>query len=570
MRPSLLVSSFFALASIGMVYAQPVPPVTVTGTIYHPTPVPPNPENRNKLQLPDGFYVHKFAEGLNNPRIICVGPNGSVYVTSRKNANVVLLKDTNQDGVADSAVQVAQLSNLHGITIRNNTAYLVGVRNLWTAQINPDGTFQTPKHVINDLPDAGQHHNRTLKFGPDGMLYVSIGSTTNVADEPNIENATIVRVNPNTWERRVFASGLRNTIGFDWDTQGNLFGWDQGMDWQGDDESLEEINLIEANRRYGWPYIYEDGKFNPQHLPKPEKGYTVEQWIRESRSPKLMHTAHSSGMQFQFYRGTMFPADYREDAIVTLRGSWNRRIPSGYQVVRVIFENGNPVRIEPLMTGFLQPLGDDMFAQFGRPTGLATLPDGSVLIGDDTHGVIYRITTTPPTAAARRNWDADTTQVTENLVESTETITVTSPAFTDGGALPEKYSAYADNLTPPLQFDNVPPGTRALIVLMEDPDADMKPFIHWAAAFPANTRTIPEGWKPSGSAIAGSNSNGTTLYFGPKPPKGDPPHGYRFQVFAVADPFPWTRGFTRAAALDFLSQTRVLAKGTIVGHYSKP
>src|SRR5690606_28074527 len=135
-------------------------------------------------------------------------------------------------------------------------------------------------------------------------------------------------------------------------------------------------------------------------------------------------------MQFQFYRGTMFPADYREDAIVTLRGSWNRRIPSGYQVVRVIFEGGNPVRIEPLMTGFLQPLGDDMFAQFGRPTGLATLPDRSVLIGDDTHGVIYRITTAPPSAAARRNWDTDTTQVTENLIASTETITVTSPAFT--------------------------------------------------------------------------------------------------------------------------------------------
>jgi glucose/arabinose dehydrogenase len=159
-----------------------------------------------KLKLPDGFHIAKFADGLINPRVLAVGDDGTLYATRRSVGDVVMLKDTNGDVVADVVQTVASRPNMHGIAIDGRKVYLVTIKEIYVADIQDDGTFGPLERIVDDLPDAGQHADRTLAVGPDGMLYVSVGSTP--------ENATILQVKPDGSSRRVLAWGLRNTIGF--------------------------------------------------------------------------------------------------------------------------------------------------------------------------------------------------------------------------------------------------------------------------------------------------------------------------------------------------------------------
>ena len=332
--------------------------------------------------------------------------------------------------------------------------------------------------IISDLPDAGQHEDRTLAFGPDGRLYLSVGSTSNTSNEPNPENATMLVASPDGKSRKIFASGLRNTIGFDWNpVTHKLYGMDMGIDWQGDDHQREELNHIQDGHRYGWPYVYENGIFDPQHLPQ-EKGYTLDAWRKESTSPDLTYTAHASPIGFLFYTGSQFPAEYKNDAFVAFHGSWNRAVPSGYEVVRVHFDAaGRPVSMTPFVTGFVTKQ-NGKWGQFGRPCGLAQMPDGSLLVSDDTEGVIYRISygqNVRPDA-----WEQVATNVlSSQILAGITSIRVTSPDFQDGGRIPEKNSDYGDKLSPALNFA-VPPAARSLVLIMEDPDAQApRPFVHW-------------------------------------------------------------------------------------------
>ena len=155
-----------------------------------------------------------------------------------------------------------------------------------------------------------------------------MGSTCNACDETSPENATLLRISPDGKSRRIFASGLRNTIGFGWhpDT-GELFGMDHGIDWLGDDDQPEELNHLQRDKQYGWPYVYANGKLNPQD--EPPGDMTSEEWARLSTNPVLTYTAHAAPMQMVFYRRDRFPAEYRGDAFVAMHGSWNRGTPSG-------------------------------------------------------------------------------------------------------------------------------------------------------------------------------------------------------------------------------------------------
>jgi glucose/arabinose dehydrogenase len=259
---------------------------------------------------------------------------------------------------------------------------------VYTAELNKDGTLGKIKPIITDLPDAGQHHNRTLKFGPDSMLYISIGSTCNTCNETTKESATMLQMKPDGSRRRIYCKGLRNTIGFDWNpiTQ-ELWGWDNGVDHQGDTISKEEFNKLTDGGDYGWPYIYEKGFFDRHHDPK---GMTHEEYASKTTYPVLTYDAHAASMEFMFYKGTQFPEEYRNDGFIAFRGSWNRRQPAGYNIVRVHFNKaGQPVSLENFFYGFLI---ENSTAEFGRPVGIAQYIDGSLLVSDDTNGVIYRIT----------------------------------------------------------------------------------------------------------------------------------------------------------------------------------
>ncbi|MBC7921631.1 MAG: sorbosone dehydrogenase family protein [Ferruginibacter sp.] len=359
----------------------------IQGNVFRPALVPATEENVSQLRVPAGFKVSKFAEGLVNPRMMAVSEAGDVYVTNRAAGTVTLLRDADGDGKSDESQVVASKEQMHGITIHNNTVYLVTVKEVFAADIQTDGSLGALQLLIGDLPDGGQHPNRTIAFGPDDRMYLTVGSTCNACKESSQESATILRVNAESSARTVFAEGLRNTIGFGWHPQtGELWGMDHGIDWLGDEEQPEELNQLVEGKNYGWPYIHGEGKFyTPIELPKDS---TFERFRQRSANPTLVYQAHSAPLGMVFYTGSQFPVEYQNHAFITMRGSWNRREPSGYKVVRLHFENGKPTRFEDFLTGFLVKNNQE---QFARLAGIALHRDGSLLVADDTNGVIYRV-----------------------------------------------------------------------------------------------------------------------------------------------------------------------------------
>lgn len=345
-----------------------------------------------QLKLPAGFQINVFAQDLGNPRNLAIAPDGTIYVTRREEGDIIALRDTNKDGRADSQETVASgFPYVNGITIQKNRLYFVTDRQLYVANLQQGGKISKPQQLIGDLPDGGQHPNRTIAFGPDGALYISVGSSCNACDESNDEHATMLRVQPDGSKRTIFAQGLRNTIPFGWHPQtGEFWGLDHGTDWRGNDQPTEELNLIQKGQHYGWPFCWGDRQPDVYLSADPE-GATKKEFCQKTQPPALTYTAHSAPLAMTFYTASQFPAQYRNDAFVTMRGSWNRNPPVGYKVVRLRYENGKPVAFEDFITGFLN---QEKMTQFGRPVGIATTPDGSLLFTDDTNGVIYRVSYT--------------------------------------------------------------------------------------------------------------------------------------------------------------------------------
>ncbi|OUJ71188.1 PQQ-dependent sugar dehydrogenase [Hymenobacter crusticola] len=393
----LLTLSLACLAATTTI-AQNVPPEAtpfkMTGNIYLPSKLPVTDARVASLKVPAGFTVTKYVDGLDMPRMLAVAPNGDVYVSNRVKGTITLIRDANKDGKAELTKQVAQRAHLHGLALKDNKLYIAAIREVYVADVQKDGTLGTLKTLYKDLPDAGQHANRTLHFGPDGKLYLSVGSTCNACDEDNPENATLLQINTDGSGRRVVARGLRNTIGFDWHpTTKALYGMDHGIDWLGDEDQQEEFNQIKDGAHYGWPSIIADGKHYPAN--KPKSGDSYEQFDAKTQRPLLLYKAHSAPLGLIFYNGAQFPAEYKNDAFVTMHGSWNRAQPSGYKIVRVRFNaQGQPQQFEDFLTGFLV---ENDKSEFGRPCSIVQAPDGALLVSDDDNGVIYRVAYTAST-----------------------------------------------------------------------------------------------------------------------------------------------------------------------------
>jgi Raf kinase inhibitor-like YbhB/YbcL family protein len=288
-------------------------------------------------------------------------------------------------------------------------------------------------------------------------------------------------------------------------------------------------------------------------------------------------------MQMQFYTGSMFPPEFANSAFVAMRGSWNRKPASGYEVLRLMFTpSGEFAGFEPFVTGFLQlqdkrdpslpgvqPLPPDGYV--GRPTGMVVAKDGALLVGDDSNNIIYRIAY----GAAIPKADPQVLSSEILAARSNTPIRVRSRAFAPNGAIPVKFSDYGKGISPPLSWSDLPRGTRSFVLMMEDPDSKSPlPFVHWILVGSPDITQLPEGITPFEWAREirnvrqGSNSHSRFGYFGPRPPAGDPPHRYHFQIFALDTQLRLPSGFNRHTLLKSM-EGHVIAKGTLVGTFAK-
>src|SRR5215470_12245864 len=368
-----------------------------TPSVQNQPRVVPQPEGA-KLELPQGFDLSVFSEGdYRNPRWIIEGPNGDLFLTdSAQGVNsIYLLRDVNKDGKIDNATErftfVTGLKRPFGMAIQKvgaQTYFYVGntdsvVR--FKYQVGQTKLEDPPEKLI-DLPIGG-HWTRDLLFSRDGKkLYVSVGSLSNVNEGEDPRRAAINEYNPDGTGHRIFAEGIRNPVGLAWNpVNGELWTAVNERDLLGDDLVPEYATSVKAGAFYGWPYAYMGKNEDPRR--KDEKPDLVQKTI----VPDVLIEPHSAALGIIFYTGNMFPKDYQGDAFVALHGSWNRKMRSGYKIIRIPFKNGKPEGgYENFLMGWVpDESGQDVW---GRPVGVRMIRDGSLLVVEDGGRKVWRVT----------------------------------------------------------------------------------------------------------------------------------------------------------------------------------
>jgi glucose/arabinose dehydrogenase len=350
------------------------------------------PSPLRSLVLPAGFHAEVFAD-VDNARTMALGPQGTVFVGSQRAGNVYAVIDRNGDHKADRVTVVASgLDAPNGVAMRNGSLYVATRSRLlrFDDVENHLDAPPAPVTVRDDLPNPNAGHNwKFIAFGPDDMLYMSIGSTCNVC-VPEAMTAVILRMKPDGSGPEVFAEGVRDSQGFAWQpVTHELWFTDNGRDLLGDDVPNDELNVAwKPGLHFGFPYCHQGD------VPDPEFGSQRPCSTTEPPVQKL--GAHVAAIGFRFYTGNMFPASYKNAAIIAEHGSWNRSTPSGYRVMAAHTDGRRVTGYEPLVDGFLPganaPGGRGAAAAAtGRPADVLQMPDGSILISDDASNRLIRV-----------------------------------------------------------------------------------------------------------------------------------------------------------------------------------
>jgi glucose/arabinose dehydrogenase len=338
-----------------------------------------------RLRVPDGFAISIWASGLDGARFLRFTSGGDLLVSQPRLGRVVLLtRDADGDGRSDGRQTLLEdLNRPHGLDLWNGWLY-VGETDA-VARVRFDGESGAVsgelERVVTGLPEGGNHWTRTVRFGPDGGMYVSVGSSCNVCEEEDPRRAAMLRFEPDGSGGEIYATGLRNSVGFDWQPEtGHLFATDNGRDLLGDDFPPCELNRVERGGFYGWPVA------NGDRVPDPDLGEGQEARIAASIPPVHGFRAHNAPLGIAFVRGPEARGDYRNAALVALHGSWNRTRKDGYKVVSLHWEPDGTIEERDFASGF-----ESDEEVIGRPVDVAEGPDGAFYVSDDYAGVVWRI-----------------------------------------------------------------------------------------------------------------------------------------------------------------------------------
>ena len=336
------------------------------------------------IQLPEGFQIEIYAENVENARQMALGDKGTIFVGSRRLGKVHAVIDSDGDQKADKVLLVAEnLFMPSGLAFKDGALYVAEVNKIWKyADIEQNLTnIPSPELISDAYPDDSHHGWKYLGFGPDGQLYVPVGAPCNICEKEEEIYSSMTRLKLDGSAPEIYAKGIRNSVGFDWHpVTGDLWFTENGRDWLTDDTPPDELNRItEKGQHFGYPYCHGGTLADPKFGDKRE--------CSEFVAPAQNLNAHVAAIGMTFYTGKKFPEKYHNQILIAEHGSWNRKEPDGYRITCVTLDkDSKATSYEVFAEGWLKE--DEAW---GRPSDVLMMPDGSILVSDDTADLIYRI-----------------------------------------------------------------------------------------------------------------------------------------------------------------------------------
>jgi glucose/arabinose dehydrogenase len=345
-----------------------------------PIPTPADKLPVAKAKLPPGFNIEVYASGINNTRSLRVGEKGTVFVGTRVGNKVTAI--IKKDGKTETKVVAEGLYRPNGLAFHKGTLYIAELSQISKIDDIESKLDNPPKPTViyTDLPKDEPHGWKFIGIGPDNKIYVPVGLPGNNVLGTD-RHGQIRRINLDGSGAEVIARGVRNTVGFDWHpVSKQLYFSDNSRDWLSEDRPEDELNRItKVGQHFGAPFCYE------HNFPDPEHGWGKN--CKDYEPPIALTGPHSAGLGLRFYTGSMFPAKYKNAIFLARRGSWNRTVKFGGDVVAIFLNKDGTVKnIEPFLTGFVENNN-----YLGRPVDVEFMADGSMLVSDDYNGAIYRI-----------------------------------------------------------------------------------------------------------------------------------------------------------------------------------